>query len=165
MVLAAKGVPADLLIRPPVVVPVRTVQEAITAGDIPPLDVDASEVFSQSERIPQEHVRKHGNNAGAVQDLIQKVLHHRDFNANEVDHYLHERLMRAVEQGDIEVIDMWEEGDGPQDKRKVAKVLRELLSDERMVGQQHFGFKLSTDANGERVMRMRSAMTTALHAR
>jgi hypothetical protein len=64
--------------------------------------------------------------------------------------------MRAVEQGDIEVIDMWEEGDGPQDntfvKRKVAKVLKELISDERMAGRQHFGFKLSTDANGERVL-------------
>ncbi len=42
------------------VVPVRTVQEAIAAGDIPPLDVDAAEVFSQSERILQEHVRKQG---------------------------------------------------------------------------------------------------------
>jgi hypothetical protein len=34
--------------------------------------------------------------------------------------------MRAVADGDIEVIDMWEEGDGSQDntfvKRKVAKV-------------------------------------------
>ncbi len=86
MVLAARGVPADLLIRPPVVVPVRTVQEAIAAGDIPPLDVDASVVFSQSERILQEHVRKHGNNASAVQDLIQKVLHHRDFNWIQAQH-------------------------------------------------------------------------------
>jgi len=102
----------DIPVQPPVVVPVRTVQEAVAAGDIPPLDVDAAEVFSQSERILQEHVRKHGNNAAEVQDLIQRVLHHRDFNANEVDHDLHERLMRAVEQGDIEVIDMWEEGVG-----------------------------------------------------
>ncbi len=63
--------------------------------------------------------------------------------------------MRAVEDGDIEVIDMWEEGDGVQDntfvKRKVSKVLMELLSDERMAGRQHFGFKLSTDAKGDRV--------------
>ena len=88
----------DIPVQPPVVVPVRTVQEAVAAGDIPPLDVDAAEVFSQSERILQEHVRKHGNNAAEVQDLIQRVLHHRDFNANEVDHDLHERLMRAVEQ-------------------------------------------------------------------
>jgi hypothetical protein len=28
----------------------------------------------------------------------------------------------------------------------------ELLSDERMGGHQHFGFKLSTDANGDRVL-------------
>ncbi len=68
---------------------------------------------------------------------------------------MHESLMRAVEEGDIEVIDMWEEGDGPQDntfvKRKVSKVLMELLSDERMAGHQHFGLKFSTDANGDRV--------------
>ncbi len=62
---------------------------------------------------------------------------------------MHQRLMRAVEDGDIEVIDVWEEGDGIQDvsssfvKRKVAKVLMELLSDERMAGRKHFGFKLS----------------------
>jgi hypothetical protein len=146
----------DIPVQPPVVVPVRTVQEAIATGELPALDVDAANVFSQSERILQEHVRKHGTNAGELQDLIQRVLHHPDFNADEVDHDLHERLMRAVEQGDIEVIDMWEEGDGPQDntfvKRKVAKVLTELISDERMAGRQHFGFKLSTDANGERVL-------------
>jgi hypothetical protein len=41
-----------------------------------------------------------------LKDLIQRVLHHQNFNANKVDHDLHERLMRAVEQGDIEVIDM-----------------------------------------------------------
>ena len=42
--------------QPPVVVPVKTVQEAVAAGDIPPLDVDAAEVFSKSEHILQEHV-------------------------------------------------------------------------------------------------------------
>ncbi len=63
--------------------------------------------------------------------------------------------MRAVEEGDIEVIDMWEEGDGPQDntfvKRRVSKVLMELLSEEHMARHQHFGFKLRTYANGDRV--------------
>ena len=34
----------------------------------------------------------------------------------------------------------------------MAKVLTELLSDERMAGRQHFGFKLGTDAKGERVL-------------
>jgi hypothetical protein len=69
---------------------------------------------------------------------------------------MHQRLMQAVEDGDIEVIDMWEEGDELQDvsfvKRKVAKVLMELLSDEHMAGCQNFGFKLSTNANGDRVL-------------
>ena len=147
----------DIPVQPPVVVPVRTVQEAVAAGDLPPLDEDAAHVFSRSERILQDHCRRHNkHNAGELKDLIQRVLHHPDFNADEVDHDMHERLMRAVEDGDIEVIDMWEEGDGQQDntfvKRKAVKVLMELLSDERMVGHQHFGFKLSTDANGDRVL-------------
>ena len=47
--------------------------------------------------------------------------------------------MKAVEEGDIEVIDMWEEENGLQDvtfvKRQVQMVLRDLTSDERMVGQ------------------------------
>ena len=89
----------DIPVQPPVVVPIRTVQEAIAAGDLPALDVDAAEVFSQSEHILQEHVRQHGTNAGELQNLIQRVLHHPDFNADEVDHDLHERLMKAVEQG------------------------------------------------------------------
>ncbi len=36
-------------------------------------------------------------------------------------------------------------------KRMVSKVLMELLSDERMAGRRHFGFKLSTAAKGDRV--------------
>jgi hypothetical protein len=47
-----------------------------------------------------------------LQDLIQRVLHHPDFKADEFDHDMHKRLMRAVGEGDIEVIDIWEEGDG-----------------------------------------------------
>ncbi len=74
---------------------------------------------------------------------MQRVLYHPDFNADEVDHDMHERLMRAVEDGDIEVIDMWEEGDGLQDntfvKRTVSKVLMDLFSDERMAGRQTLG--------------------------
>ncbi len=51
---------------------------------------------------------------------------------------------------------MWEDGDGLQGntfvKHKVSKVLMELLSDERMAGHQHFGFMLTTDAKGDRVL-------------
>ena len=74
-----------------------------------------------SEHILQDHVHKHGTNAtqAELKDLIQRVLqnlHHPDFNTHEVDHDMHERLMRAVEDGDIEVNDMWDEGDGVQEQ-------------------------------------------------
>jgi hypothetical protein len=39
----------EIPVQPPVAVPVRTVQEAVAAGDLPPLDADAANVFSQSE--------------------------------------------------------------------------------------------------------------------
>ncbi len=65
-----------------------------------------------------------------LKDLIQMVLHHPDLNADEVDHDMQERLMRAplraVEVGDIVVIYLWEEGDRLQDntfvKRKESNV-------------------------------------------
>jgi hypothetical protein len=49
------------------------------------------------------------------------VLHHPDFNADEVHHDMHERLMRAVEDGDIEVLDLLKEGDGLQDNSFVKR--------------------------------------------
>ncbi len=65
----------DIPVQPPVVVPVTTVPQAVAAGDLPPLDVDAANVFSQSEPILQEHVHKHGTDAAEMQDLIQRVFH------------------------------------------------------------------------------------------
>jgi hypothetical protein len=44
----------DILVQPPVVVPV--VQEATAAGELPPLDADAANVLSRSGRILQDHV-------------------------------------------------------------------------------------------------------------
>ena len=46
----------DIHDQPPVVNPARTVQEAIEADDLTPLDTDAANIFSDSERILQEHV-------------------------------------------------------------------------------------------------------------
>ena len=43
-----------------------------------------------------------------IKDLIQKVLHHPDFDPDDVDHDMHERLMAAIEEGDLE--DRFEEG-------------------------------------------------------
>ena len=69
---------------------------------------------------------------------------------------MHERLMGAVEEGDLQVIDLKEDGDGEQDvrlfKRPTGKVLRELLGDPRLAGCQHFAFKEYKDANGARIV-------------
>ena len=86
--------------------------KSFQAKDLPALDEDAANVFSQSERILLAYATKRFKNAS---ELIQEVLHHPDFDLDSVDHDLHERLMHAVEEGDIEIIDMWEEGDGDQD--------------------------------------------------
>ncbi len=53
----------EIPVHPPAVVPFRTVQEAVAAGDLPPLDGDAANVFSLSEHILQDHVRNHNVNA------------------------------------------------------------------------------------------------------
>ncbi len=57
----------------------------------------------------QEHSRKqHTIIAAKIKELIQRILHHPDFNADEVEHDIHERLIKAVEGGDVEVLDLWE---------------------------------------------------------
>ena len=131
------------------------IEKSFQAKDLPALDEDAANVFSKSERILLDHATKRFKNASELKELIQEVLHHPDFDLDSVDHDLHERLMHAVEEGDIEIIDMWEEGDGDQDvtfvKRKLEKVLRELMADPRMAGHQHYGFKLQANPRGERI--------------
>ena len=101
-------------------------------------------------------MRKYKSGAAELKDLIQQVLHHPDFDTRDVDHDMHEHLMRCIEDEDIQVIDLWEEGDGNQEvllyKRPGLKVLRELLSDERLEGCQHFGFKEYKNANGDRFL-------------
>ncbi len=64
--LLLQGIP----VQPPVVIPARSMQEAIQAEDMPPLDVDAANVFSKSEHIIQEHIHQHCINATVVKDLI-----------------------------------------------------------------------------------------------
>lgn len=109
---------------------------------MPALDLEATQLFSTSERLLQEYIRgRDGFSAKDLKQLIQDVLHHPDFKASEVDHDMHARLMEAVEEGHIQVHDMLQEGDGEQDlrffKRPVENVLRELLADERLAGMIH----------------------------
>ena len=107
-------------------------------GFLPPLNEDDACMFTESERLIQEHIKKYKSGAAELKDLIQQVLHHPAFDPQDVDHDMHERLMRCMEDDDIQIIDLWEEGDGNQEvllyKRSVLKVLLELLSDEPRSG-------------------------------
>ena len=66
--------------------------------------------------------------------------------------------MRAVEDGQLDVLDMWQEGDGQQDwdvrffKHRVEVVLRELLADERLEDCQFYAFKEYKNANEDRIL-------------
>ena len=125
-------------------------------GVLPELDAESLGLFTASERILQDFAEIKHVDATFIKDLIQKVLHHPDFDPAEVDHDMHQRLMGAIAEGDLQVIDLHEEGDGNQDvrlfKRPVSKVLLELLSDSRLAGSQHFAFKEYKDATGARII-------------
>ena len=125
-------------------------------GVLPEMDWEAPGLFTASERIIQSFASDKKVDTTFIKDLIQKVLHHPDFDPDDVDHDMHERLMAAIEEGDLEVIDLKEDGDGNQDvrlfKRPAGKVLRELLSDPRLAGCQHFAFKEYKDASGARIL-------------
>jgi hypothetical protein len=64
--------------------------------------MDNASVFSASECLVQEHVKKNKTGAAELKDFIQRVLHHPDFNPDDVDHDMHERLMDCIAVGDVE---------------------------------------------------------------
>ena len=47
-----------------------------------------------------------------IKDLIQDVLHNKEFDTDNVDHNMHYRLMSAVADGEMDILGMWREGDG-----------------------------------------------------
>jgi hypothetical protein len=124
---------------------------------VPPPNEQDRTAFTKSERILMDYQKLKKMSAQDIKDLIQDVLHNKEFDVDEVDHNMHDRLMRAVAgDGEMDVLDMWQEGDGVQDvrffKRKVEVVLRELIADARLEGCQHFAFKEYKNANGDRIL-------------
>ena len=118
----------------------------------PPLNADDASMFSVSE-----HITSHSGTCQKVQDWSSRTegSHPGSF-VKDVDTNMHKRLLACMEAGDIEVIDLWEEGDGNQPvqpyKLLGLKVLRELLADKRLAGLQHFAFKEYKNARGERIL-------------
>jgi hypothetical protein len=113
-------------------------------GLLPALDGDAADVITGSERILKAYADKHSLTATAIVDLIKNVLKNPEFNADDVDTDMLQRLQDAIDSGDLQVIYMHKDGDGPQVlelfARPVEKVLRELIGDLRLAGHQHFAF-------------------------
>ena len=102
---------------------------SLQAKLLPAHNMENSRAFTRSERILLDHQNLKRMNAVDLRDLIRDVLHNPEFNASEVDHDMHERLMHAVEEGEMEIIDMWQDGDLVTDQmlRAVWARLRDRL--------------------------------------
>ena len=128
----------------------------VQAGHLPAINPDDRRAFTKSERILLDFQKLKRMKARDLKDLIQDVLQNPEFDPAEVDHNMHERLMRAVEDGQMDILDMHQEGDGEQDvrffKRRVEVVLRELLADERLKGCQFYKFQEYKNAKGDRIL-------------
>ena len=76
-----------------------------------------------------------------IKRLIEDVLHNPDFNADDVDTDMLERLANSIDSGDLEIRNMHLKGDGAQKlelfERPAEKVLRELISDIQLAACQH----------------------------
>ncbi len=117
---------------------------------MPALDRDNADVITGSEHILKAHADKRSLTATAIVDLIKNVLKNPEFNADDVDTDMLQRLQDAIESGDLQVIIMHKDGDGPHVleffARPVEKVLRELIGDLHLAGRQHFAFHEYKDA-------------------
>ena len=112
--------------------------------------------FHQERAYPDGIPKTQEDECSGYQGSHPGSVAQQGFDSDEVDHDMHERLMRAVADGEMDIHDMWQEGDGEQDvrffKRKVEVVLRELIADERLEGCQHYAFKEYKNANGDRIL-------------
>ena len=119
-------------------IPAMEFQEAWDAGLVPPLNQEAGRLFTSSESLLQNYARARALTASDVKSLIEDVLRNPEFDPQEVDTDMMERLNRAIEDGDFEIIDVWKEGDGRQEVkfyiRNLEKVIRELVADTRLAG-------------------------------
>jgi hypothetical protein len=124
-------------------------------GLSPALDRNAADVITGSEHILKAFDHKHSFTATAIVDLIKNFLKNPEFNADDVDTDMLQRLQAAIDSGDLQVINMHKDGDGPQVlkifARPVEKVLRELIGDLRLAGHQHFAFHEYKDPHGNRL--------------
>ena len=105
-------------------------------GVLPEMDREAPERLTASKRIIQNFASEKKVDTMFIKDLIQKVLHHPDFDQDDVDHDMLEQQMTAIEEGCLEVIDLKEQGDSNQDVRLFQQpvltcyITRQIISQE-----------------------------------
>ncbi len=119
---------------------------------------EASGIITESEKIVKEYATKALLNAKRIKSLIEDVIHNQPFNAADVDTDMLKRFSAAIDNFNLEIISIHQEGDRVQKlelfKSPAEKVLRELLSDIWLAGCQHFGFKECKDPHGNRLFEL-----------
>jgi hypothetical protein len=83
---------------------------------MPALDSDMAEVITGSEFIVKAYAERNFLTATAINDLIKNVLKNPQFNLEEVDTDMLQRLSRSIDSdsGDLNIISMRKEGVGAQ---------------------------------------------------
>lgn len=125
--------------NPPVSIPIpMTMEDAISAGFLPKLDLDAASLFSPSELKLYKHATE---SKWTVEELRKTVelIKSSDFHPEEIDTDMHQRMSKALRDGYLKSFDMRESSrDGDQDLhmylREIDVVIRELIGDPRMAG-------------------------------
>jgi hypothetical protein len=110
-------------------------------------------IITGSEQILKEYAKSASLNARDIIRLIEDVLHNPNFNAEEVDTDMLKRFADSIDSGDLDIMHQAEDGAQKLERfrRPPEKVLRELMSDIRLAGSQHFGFKEYLDPHGNRL--------------
>jgi hypothetical protein len=124
---------------PPVSAPIpMTLEDAIAAGFLPKLDLDAASLFSASELKLYKHATECKWTAEELRKTIE-LIKSPDFKPEEIDTDMHQRMAKALRDGYLKSFDMRESSrDGDQDLhmylREMDVVIRELIGDPRMAG-------------------------------
>ena len=102
-------------------------QNAVEKVSVPPLNEEAARLFTASERILQNYARARTLTGAGLKALIEDVLRNPEFNADDIDRNMMERLNKAIDDGEFEIFDMWKEGDGHQDVRLFTRNLEKVV--------------------------------------
>ena len=102
-------------------------QNAVEKESEPPLNEEAARLFTASERILQNYARARALTGADLKALIEDVLRNPEFNADDIDRNMMERLNKAIDDGEFEIFDMWKEGDGHQDVKLFSRNLEKVV--------------------------------------